>query len=146
MMIEEFGKAQIEDIKAIEKRYNVHLPSEYVSFLEASNGGIVGKSESNKVLIEDLNATINIDVLYGVNTGESASNIETWMEKLKEDMMEGSIIIGDDLMQGMIVMICEGEFEGIYYWDDAFQFEESTDEENTYWIAKDFLSFLDMIR
>ncbi|MBC1358646.1 SMI1/KNR4 family protein [Listeria booriae] len=146
MMIEEFGKAQIEDIKAIEKRYNVNLPSEYVSFLEASNGGIVDKSESNKVLIEDLNATINIDVLYGVNTGESASNIETWMEKLKEDMMEGSIIIGDDLMQGMIVMICEGEFEGIYYWDDAFQFEESTDEENTYWIAKDFLSFLDMIR
>ncbi|WP_221632111.1 SMI1/KNR4 family protein [Listeria booriae] len=145
-MIEEFGKAQIEDIKAIEKRYNVNLPSEYVSFLEASNGGIVDKSESNKVLIEDLNATINIDVLYGVNTGESASNIETWMEKLKEDMMEGSIIIGDDLMQGMIVMICEGEFEGIYYWDDAFQFEESTDEENTYWIAKDFLSFLDMIR
>ncbi|MBC1650731.1 SMI1/KNR4 family protein [Listeria booriae] len=140
-MIEEFGKAQIEDIKAIEKRYNVNFPSEYVTFLEASNGGIVDKSESNQVLIEDLNATINIDVLYGINTGNSASNIETWMGKLKEDMMEGSVIIGDDLMQGMIVMICEGEFEGIYYLDDAFQFEESTDEENTYWIAKDFPSF-----
>lgn len=49
-------------------------------------------------------------------------------------------------MQGIIVMICEGEFAGIYYWDDSFQFEESTDEENTYWMAKDFSTFIDMIR
>lgn len=44
------------------------------------------------------------------------------MGKLKDDMMEASIITGDDLMRGMIVMICEGKFAGIYYWDDSFQF------------------------
>ncbi|MBA3925582.1 SMI1/KNR4 family protein [Listeria sp. W9-0585] len=128
------------------RRYDINLPSDYIAFLETSNGGIVDKSDRNQVWIEGVNSSVNIDVLYGVNTGNSSSNIEIWMEKLKDDMMEGSIIIGDDLMQGIIVMICEGEFAGIYYWDDSFQFEESTDEKNTYWIAKDFSTLIDMIR
>ncbi|WP_343064796.1 SMI1/KNR4 family protein [Listeria rustica] len=145
-MIKEFGKAQAEDIKAMGRRYDINLPSDYIAFLETSNGGIVDKSDRNQVWIEGVNSSVNIDVLYGVNTGNSSSNIEIWMEKLKDDMMEGSIIIGDDLMQGIIVMICEGEFAGIYYWDDSFQFEESTDEKNTYWIAKDFSTLIDMIR
>lgn len=83
-----------------------------------------------------------MDVLYGIETGSRTSDIQTWMSKFEEDLIDKAIIIGDDIMQGFIVMICEGEFEGIYYWDDSYQFEESTDEENTFWIADDFSSLI----
>lgn len=101
-MIKEFGKAQAEDIKAMGRRYDINLPSDYIAFLETSNGGIVDKSDKNQVWIEGVNSSVNIDVLYGVNTGNSSSNIEIWMEKLKYDMMEGSIIIGDALCRALL--------------------------------------------
>ncbi len=142
MAINKFGNAKPENILELQDEYSIKLPKEYVEFLQNYNGGIVEKSDENKILIEDLSSYINIDVLYGVETGSRTSDIRTWTTKFKEDLIAKSIIIGDEIMQGFIVMICEGEFTGVYYWDDSNQFEQSTDEENTYWIAEDFSSFI----
>ncbi|MFC7366245.1 MULTISPECIES: SMI1/KNR4 family protein [Bhargavaea] len=142
MTIQKFGSATLQEITKIEKQYEVKLPYDYVEFLKEFNGGVIEKNDENKVFIKDISAYIHVDVLYGLQTGSRTSDIETWMNKFEDDLLEHAMIIGDDLMQGFIVLICEGEFEGVYYWDDSYQFDESTDEENTYWIADSFSSFI----
>ncbi|MCW1927802.1 SMI1/KNR4 family protein [Bhargavaea beijingensis] len=142
MTIQKFGSATLQEITKIEKQYKVKLPNDYVKFLKEFNGGVIEKNDQNKVFIKDISAYIHVDVLYGLQTGSRTSDIETWMNKFEDDLLEHAMIIGDDLMQGFIVLICEGEFEGVYYWDDSYQFDESTDEENTYWIADSFSSFV----
>ncbi|MGL5153228.1 MAG: SMI1/KNR4 family protein [Clostridium sp.] len=144
-MISKFGNASELEIELLEKNCNINLPSEYKEFLFSYNGGVVDKKEENKIYIEDLDEYINIDVLYGIKTESRTSDIITWMNKLGDDLIEGSIIIGDDLLQGMIVMITEGDFKGIYYWDDSYNFDSSSDDENTYLIFNDFKELLDKI-
>ena len=140
-----FGSANHQDILDLQQKYSVELPKDYINFLVKYNGGIIEKNDRNKVFIEDLSTFINIDVLFGLNTGSSTSDIRTWMTKFQDDLFDQSIIIGDDLMHGFIVMICKGEYSGIYYWDDSYQFDESTDEENTYWIAENFSNFFEQL-
>lgn len=65
---------------------------------------------------------------------------------MRDELLEKTIIIADDIIQGFIVLICEGEDKGVYYWDDAYNFETSDDESNVYWIADDFTSFLEQLR
>ncbi|EMR07148.1 SMI1 / KNR4 family protein [Bhargavaea cecembensis DSE10] len=142
MTIQKFGSATLQEINEIEEQYKVKLPNDYVEFLQEFNGGVIEKNDENKVFIKDTSAYIHVDVLYGLQTGSRTSDIETWMNKFEDDLLEHAMIIGDDLMQGFIVLICEGEFEGVYYWDDSYQFDDSTDEENTYWIADSFSSFV----
>lgn len=144
-MINKFGNASKLEIELLEKNYNINLPSEYKEFLFSYNGGVVDKKEENKIYIEDLDEYINIDVLYGIKTESRTSDIITWMNKLGDDLLEGSIIIGDDLLQGMIVMITKGDFKGIYYWDDSYNFDASSDDENTYLIFNSFKELLDKI-
>jgi len=145
MSIEKFVGTNLRDIKNLEDDLNIHLPDDYREFLFNSNGGIVKKDDKNKVKINDLSTEIVIDVLYGINTGNKNANINSWMKSLEEDLLENAVIIGDDIMQGLIVLICDGEDKGIYYWDDSYNFEESSDESNMYWIADTFTEFLDMI-
>lgn len=146
MTIEKFGNANLQDILELQNSYSIQLPKDYIDFLIECNGGIVEKNDSNKVFVEDLDTHISIDVLFGLNTKSSTSDIRTWMSKFQDELFDKSIIIGDDIMHGFIVMICEGENSGIYYWDDSYQFEESTDEENTYWIAENFSDFIKQIK
>ena len=145
MTIQGFGAANVRDILDLQTDFSIALPKEYISFLQTYNGGIVEKNDRNKVFVRDLSSTISVDVLYGLKTESSASDIRTWMDKFQDELVNGAIIIGDDLMHGLIVMICDGEDSGIYYWDDSYQFEESSDEENTYWIADNFQSFIQQL-
>lgn len=137
-----FGKNQHKDILELQRMYSIDFPNDYIYFLVEYNGGIIEKNDSNKIYVEDLSTHISIDVLFGLDTGNSASDIKTWMNKLQNELFDKSIIIGDDLLHGFIVMICEGENAGVYYWDDSYQFDESTDAANTYWIADNFTDFI----
>lgn len=145
MKLKKFGTLSPEHIKNIEKILTLELPEDYKHFLVKTNGGIVEKDESNKIHIDDLNADIAIDVLYGGNIRERNANISYWMEQLSDDLFEDTIIIGDDILQGLIVMICREENKGIYYWDDAYNFENSSDDNNIYWISETFKEFLQLL-
>ena len=96
--------------------------------------------------MKDIAQFINIDVLYGIDTGKSECDIEYWTDKYFDDLLENTIIIGDSLQQGFIVMICVGENAGVYYYDDSYYFEESNDEGNVYWIAENFEEFWKMLK
>ena len=51
------------------------------------------------------------------------------MDEYESELIEESIIIGNDLSQGFIVLILLEGYEGIYFWDDGHNFESSNDEE-----------------
>lgn len=51
------------------------------------------------------NESVNIDVLYGIHIGSKASDIEYWTSEYAEDLCEKTIIIGDSIQQGFIIMI-----------------------------------------
>ena len=145
MSIEKFSNTNLKDIEELESKFNVNLPKDYKEFLIDYNGGIVKKDEKNKVKIEGISTEVAIDVLYGVGTGSNNSDIIFWMNNFEDDILENAVIIGDDIMHGLIVLICEGEDKGVYYWDDSYNFEESSDESNMYFITGTFTEILDII-
>ncbi|WP_206911961.1 hypothetical protein IGL98_000225 [Enterococcus sp. DIV0840] len=144
--LNQFGVTTKEKINELENKYNLILPDDYKTFLLSNNGGIVEKDESNGVFVEDINEQIIIDVFYGVDTGQEKANINYWMDSLLEDLLEDTVIIGDDIIQGLILIICSGENAGVYYWDDAYNFDGSDEEVNTYWIADSFTDFIAMFK
>ena len=49
-----------------------------------------------------------------------------------------------DSTSGFIELICGGEDAGVYFWDDAYIFKGSCDENNVYFIADSFTELLKM--
>ena len=115
-------------------------------FSKALDKVTVLNTEPGEVYLKDIAQFINIDVLYGIDTGKSECDIEYWTDKYFDDLLENTIIIGDSLQHGFIVMICVGENAGVYYYDDSYYFEESNDEGNVYWIAENFEEFWKMLK
>jgi len=144
--MESFGKVKEESIQKIENLFHVVLPEDYTKFLLDFNGGVILNTEPGEVYLKDIAQFINIDVLYGIDTGKSECDIEYWTDKYFDDLLENTIIIGDSLQHGFIVMICVGENAGVYYYDDSYYFEESIDEGNVYWIAENFEEFWKMLK
>ena len=144
--MESFGKVKEESIQKIENLFHVVLPEDYTKFLLDFNGGVIFNTEPGEVYLKDIAQFINIDVLYGIDTGKSECDIEYWTDKYFDELLENTIIIGDSLQHGFIVMICVGENAGVYYYDDSYYFEESNDEGNVYWIAENFEEFWKMLK
>ena len=144
--MESFGKVKEESIQKIENLFHVVLPEDYTKFLLDFNGGVILNTEPGEVYLKDIAQFINIDVLYGIDTGKSECDIEYWTDKYFDDLLENTIIIGDSLQHGFIVMICVGENAGVYYYDDSYYFEESNYEGNVYWIAENFEEFWKMLK
>mgnify|MGYP004648809699 FL=1 len=144
--MESFGKVKEEFIQKIENLFHVVLPEDYTKFLLDFNGGVILNTELGEVYLKDIAQFINIDVLYGIDTGKSECDIEYWTDKYFDELLENTIIIGDSLQHGFIVMICAGENAGVYYYDDSYYFEESNDEGNVYWIAENFEEFWKMLK
>ena len=144
--MESFGKVKEESIQKIENLFHVVLPEDYTKFLLDFNGGVILNTEPGEVYLKDIAQFINIDVLYGIDTGKSECDIEYWTDKYFDELLENTIIIGDSLQHGFIVMICVGENAGVYYYDDSYYFEESSDEGNVYWIAENFEEFWKMLK
>ena len=144
--MESFGKVKEESIQKIENLFHVVLPEDYTKFLLDFNGGVILNTEPGEVYLKDIAQFINIDVLYGIDTGKSECDIEYWTDKYFDDLLENTIIIGDSLQHEFIVMICVGENAGVYYYDDSYYFEESNDEGNVYWIAENFEEFWKMLK
>lgn len=139
-----FGSLSQQNIINIENKLNLQLPDDYKDFLRNTNGGIFVQNSIKPISINSLNEEIYLDVLFG-EVEENNLNLLYWNEKYSDEMLENSILIGFDLMQGFIVLINDNENNGIYYWDDSYHFESSNDENNMYYIANNFQNFLKMI-
>ena len=78
---------------------------------------------------------MDVFFVYGVAQN---SDILYWNEKYRDEMLDDAVLIGFDIHQGFLFLIAGGDDAGVYYWDDAYVFEESDDEQNVYLLAKDF--------
>ena len=144
MILKQFNCIKEEQINEIERLLKIKFPEDYRAFLLKNNGGVVEKNEENVIQVKNIEEEIIIDVLFGIVEKEE-SDICYWNQKMIEDMLKDALIIGDDIIQGFIVMLCSGENKGIYYWDDAYNFQNSNDENNMYWIADSFDEFIKLL-
>ena len=148
LMIRALGRASYQEIKDLEEKYNLTLPEDYKNFLKESNGGQSPSSEfGNSIEIQNINEEINIAVLYGIKTGIKNSDIEDWTDEYLDDLFSHSIIIGNSLQHGFLVFWLSGDGnEGIYYYDDTYNLEGSSDENNAYFLARTFTEFLELVQ
>lgn len=51
-------------------------------------------------MLKTIGREIVLDVLYGDDENNESGNIMFWMKQFEGEMLENSIIIGDDLFQG----------------------------------------------
>lgn len=144
MNLNAFGKATKESIEELEKTLGFLIPDDYKDFLGEYNGG-TSKVRYSKFFVKELNQEIPLDVLYGISVKRTFDLSECY-EEFEEDMLQNSLIIGDDPGSGLIVLITDPENHGVYYWDHSFHFPQSSEEENTYKIADSFTDFINELK
>ena len=147
MKLDRFGFANEEAISILENKFEVVLPEDYKRFLLQENGGRnTAYKYKNLVRISQISEEINIDVMFGVETNVKNADIEQWTSEYRDDLFPNSIIIGDTIQHGFIVFwLSNEENRGIYYYDDTYEFESSTDDVNAYFLANSFSEFLSMV-
>jgi len=145
MNIQGYGKAFEEIINQFERQIDFSLPEDYKYFLRKCNGG-TPKIRYSTFMIAELNEEIPLQVLYGLAFDNSELDLQTWRNEYEDDLESNSLIIGHDFGSGLIVLINSPEKKGVYYWDHTFNFEQSTEEKNTYKIADSFQAFVDKLK
>ena len=147
MKLDRFGFANEEAISILENKFEVVLPEDDKRFLLQENGGRnTAYKYKNLVRISQISEEINIDVMFGVETNIKNADIEQWTSEYRDDLFPNSIIIGDTIQHGFIVFwLSNEENRGIYYYDDTYEFESSTDDVNAYFLANSFSEFLSMV-
>lgn len=148
LAIKYFGQAKLSDIEILEDKFNVEIPEDYKNFLLQSNGGQnVNYQNENRVRISQIDETINIDIMFGTKTGIKNADIEQWTSEYQEDIFNKSILIGDTMQHGFIVFwLSDDENQGIYYYDDSYEFDSSNDLNNAYYLSPTFSDFLGLIQ
>ncbi|MGK5507070.1 SMI1/KNR4 family protein [Brevibacillus formosus] len=144
MNLKGFGKATDEMISSFEKHIGFSLPEDYKQFLRDYNGG-TSIVRYSTFYVEELNEDIPLDVMYGLGV-ERPFDLIKWYDEYKDDLFANSIVIGDDPGSGKIVLITDPEFKGVYYWDHVFNFEQSSEDENTYEVSESFKIFIEGLK
>lgn len=143
-IINENNSTNLNEIKSLENKYNIQLDINYIKFLLKYNGGVLENNEKNNIYIKEISNHITIDVLFGIGLNNNA-DIEKWTDKYKDEMFPNSIIIGDSITNGLIVIVYSENRNGVYYWDDEYFYEQSNDKNNVYLIAENFNDFINLI-
>lgn len=139
-----WGSSDETTIQQFEQKLGFPLPADYRAFLLKTNGGIV----INQVFhVDDLAQDVLMDVFYGVTNEEEDLTLATWIAEHGAELQENALIIGADQGGGIILYITAGDDKGIYYWDHAHFFPQSSQEEgNTYFLADSFDDFYKLLK
>ncbi|GIM50349.1 SMI1/KNR4 family protein [Capnocytophaga stomatis] len=133
-------KSKISDI---EKHFKIKLPQDYKDFLNIYNGGET--EEDAFIYVEDLDEYMIMGNFFGIDIDEGFADIYKINEEYNDDIPPNSLLIGSDMGSGLILLIQDGENDGIWYYDHSYFFEQSSDEENTYFICETFTEFLEIL-
>lgn len=140
-----WGQTEEPSLVQLEQELGFVLPADYRTFLLQNNGGSFTK---RVFFVDDLKQDVLLDVLYGVTNEKSDElTIASWMEEYGDELHENALIIGADPGGGMLLYITAGEDAGVYYWDHAHFFAQSSEEEgNTYFVAPSFAAFCTLLK
>ena len=132
------------DFDAIEKKLSVSLPADYKAFLIEHNGIC---TENTIVRIEAIEEETLLNALFSCdNQLNRALTLEYWNTEYKDDIPEGALLIGDFQDGGFLLLIPDGDYKGVYYYDHAYTFESSDDDGNTYFLADTFEAFINSLK
>ena len=131
-------------IRAFEEEIGFPLPADYRQFIATNNGCQLNKQV---FFVKDLDQDIMAHVFYGITSPESRSlTVRYWLNEYEDEIPEKTLLFGSDKGGGFLMYVTEGENRGVYYWDYAHFFPQSSDEEgNTYFLAKSFAEFCDSL-
>jgi len=127
------------EVAKLEKKLGYSLDQGYRQFLLKYNGGV---PENTLFTIPDCKGEALVDHFLGVERPDE--NIQDWINELRAELPEGFIPIGFDPGGNAILMDLTDAT--IYYWDSARFFPQSTDDDNTFWIANSFAEMLKQLR
>lgn len=143
-MFEKFGEVLIDTINQYESTINMKLPRDYKEFLAHTNGGqFVEKIHT--FWVDELKQSIGIDVLFGFNQAKSLC-LDSWYKEYSEELLENTIIIGNSINAGLILLIWQDDWKGVFLWDHCLELEQSTEEDCLYRIADRFDLFFDSLQ
>lgn len=128
------------EISKLQDVIGFSLDADYCSFLERNNGGIC---VNGSIQITGISQDVSVDNLFGINLPVETSNLLFWVKEYGDEIPPESIVIGSDPGGGLFLLV---KGEGVYYWDHAWFFEQSNEDENTYYIASSFTGFLNTIK
>lgn len=146
MPIEQVEQSNKDAVVALQSQLNFKLPTDYLDFLSINNGARV---IDGFFYVEDLKEFILMDIFYGVTTSKSI-NLQAVNDEFGDDIPPKSLLIGEDPGGAFILLVNnEGSDnniqDGIYFYDHAYFFYSSTDENNTYLICKTFTEFIRLL-
>ncbi|MHC5251664.1 SMI1/KNR4 family protein [Listeria kieliensis] len=135
-----FGHLSEEEIMVLELEMDLKFPSEYKNFLKKYNGGLP-KEQYLSTRLPDTGEEIILGVLLGVNDNENF-DLRTWFLEFDDELPPSGFVIGTEYNSGLFIMIITGDEKGVYFWDNAYVLENSSDEENVYWLSDTFEGFI----
>lgn len=144
MKIISYGKSAKENVQILENCFNINLPEDYKEFINLNNGADIA---DGIFYVKDLREKILMGGFFGVNEDADAKTVDLIYQnkEYEEDIPHNSLLIGSDAGNGWILLVCDGENDGIWYYDHSYSFKQSTDELNTYFISETFTDFLKML-
>ncbi|MGY3777453.1 SMI1/KNR4 family protein [Isobaculum melis] len=140
MKLEKIAQVDENELKKFLAQIDFELPKDYLSFITENNGVRV---ENGYFYVEDLSEFILMDLFLGVS--QPKRNLMNLNEEFEDEIPKNSLLIARDPGGGFILQIHDGENDGIYYYDHQYFFDQSSDEENTYFIAQTFSEFLHLL-
>jgi hypothetical protein len=142
--ITSWGPTDEATVAAFEQEIGFTLPNDYRLFIKENNGCKVNKQV---FFVEDLDQDIMLHVFYGITNAKSRSlTLRYWLQEFGDEIEEKTLLFGSDPGGGFLMYITAGENKGVYYWDHAHFFPQSSEEEgNTYFVAESFAEFCDSL-
>lgn len=144
MKIKGYGNVEEEEIFKLEEEIGFTLPNDYKEFLINFNGG-VPEVKYSTFKLNELEENIGLQVLYGLNLEENL-DLREWYEEYEEDLLDDCLIIGHGIGFGFIVLVNSPEVSGVYFWDNSFELENSSEDENIYKISDTFKEFIQELK
>lgn len=135
----------ISDIEALERRIGRSLPSDYASFLLASNGG--APSPNIVDIIGFGQSPTDVQVIFGINFPVESCSIEWQVDTLEERLPSDILPIACDSGANVFCVSLRSEDHGtVLYCDLQSVFGGLDAQAKFYRVAPDFRSFLGSLR
>lgn len=137
-----FQPASESAILVFEAKSGLQLPEDYKSFLREHNGGAPDRKTFH---VLGMNQDVYLDNLFGLSVTKNLS-LETWLAECEGELPKGFLVIGSDPGAGLLLLGCDPPNAGVFYWDYGYRFKGSSDQGNTYPVARSFSEFLEKLR
>lgn len=135
MLVSSFGNGNKETVDRFCRTHRLKLPQDYREFLASKNGVLF--RDDPKLEIEFLGKYFKPNALFGIHPDRRQMDLAPKIRKYGSILPKDSLVIGNDVLDNLLVLIGSGEDAGVYYWD-AEAYHRPAGEANAYLVADSF--------